>query len=41
MKEVKVKVYVCWSSYIYMKENKETSCNCFKWGREGVEGTKQ
>jgi hypothetical protein len=21
-----------------MKDNKETSCNCFKWGKEGAEG---
>jgi hypothetical protein len=25
--------------FIYcMKQNEETSCNCFMWGREGVEG---
>jgi hypothetical protein len=21
-----------------MKQNKEASCNCFKWGKEGVRG---
>jgi hypothetical protein len=28
--------YNGWSSYTYMKQNKETSYNCFKWGRVGV-----
>jgi hypothetical protein len=28
-----------WSTlYTYMKQNEETSCNCFKWGGEEVEG---
>jgi hypothetical protein len=37
-----MKVRVCgrWTSYTYMKWNKETSCNCFKWGGEGVVGEK-
>jgi hypothetical protein len=26
-----------WTSYIYMKQNKETSCNCFKWSRDRFE----
>jgi hypothetical protein len=38
MKEIKVSEYDGWTSYIYMKWNKETSCNCFKWGGKGVEG---
>jgi hypothetical protein len=37
MKEIKVRVYDWWTSYTYMKLNKETSCNCFNWGREGIE----
>jgi hypothetical protein len=24
-----------------MKYNKETSCNCFKWGEKGVEGERR
>jgi hypothetical protein len=24
-----------------MKQNKETSCSCFNWGKEGVEGQKR
>jgi hypothetical protein len=24
--------------YTNMKQRQETSCNCFKWGGEGVEG---
>jgi hypothetical protein len=28
-----------WMDFIYyMKQNKETSCNCFEWGGEGVKG---
>jgi hypothetical protein len=27
-----------WTSYTYMKQNKETSRNCFKWDGEGMEG---
>jgi hypothetical protein len=28
--------------FIYLYEiDKETSCNCFKWGKEGVEGERQ
>jgi hypothetical protein len=38
MKEIKVRVYGGWTSYTYMKQNKETSCNCFKWGRRGARG---
>jgi hypothetical protein len=38
MKEIKVRVYDWWTSYTYMKQNKETSCNCFKWSWEGVGG---
>jgi hypothetical protein len=37
MKEMKVTIYGRWTSYIYMKQNKETYCNCFKWGSEGSE----
>jgi hypothetical protein len=36
--KIKVRVYGWWTSYTCMKESKEASCNCFKWGREGVEG---
>jgi hypothetical protein len=38
MKEAKAMVYGRWTSYTYMKWNKETSFNCFKWGGEEVEG---
>jgi hypothetical protein len=38
MKEIKVRVYGGWISYTYMKQNNETSCNCVKWGREGLRG---
>jgi hypothetical protein len=38
MKEIKVKVYGGWISYTYMKWNKDSSCNCFKWVRERVKG---
>jgi hypothetical protein len=38
MKEIKVIVCGWWTSYTYMKQNKETSCNCFKWGGEGLRG---
>jgi hypothetical protein len=41
MKEIKVKVYGRWTSYTYTKWSKKTSCNCFKWGRERVEGERQ
>jgi hypothetical protein len=34
IKEIKVRAYGRWTSY--MKKNKETSCNCFKWGRVGI-----
>jgi hypothetical protein len=37
MEEMKVGECGGWTSYTYMKHNKETSCNCFKWGGEGVE----
>jgi hypothetical protein len=36
MKEIKMRVYGGWTAYTYMKQNKETSCNCFKWGGERV-----
>jgi hypothetical protein len=35
VKEIKVREYGWWTSYTFKKENKETSCNCFKWGRKG------
>jgi hypothetical protein len=38
MKEIKVKAYGWWTSYTYVKQNKETSCSCFKYGRKGVGG---
>jgi hypothetical protein len=38
MKEFEVMVDSRWISYTYMKENKETSCNCVRWGEEGSEG---
>jgi hypothetical protein len=38
MKEIKVIVYGRWASYTYIKQNLETSCNCFKRSGEGVEG---
>jgi hypothetical protein len=33
-----VTVYGRWTSYTCMKQNEETSHNCFKWGGEEVEG---
>jgi hypothetical protein len=36
MNEMKVKEYGWQTSYTYTKQNNETSCTCFKWGREGV-----
>jgi hypothetical protein len=33
-----VRVYGRWTSYTYMKQNKETSCKYFKWGGEGAVG---
>jgi hypothetical protein len=39
MKEIKVMGYGWWTSYTYMKQDEETSCNCFKWGGEGIDGT--
>jgi hypothetical protein len=30
MEEIKVRIYGAWTSYTYMKENKETSFSCFK-----------
>jgi hypothetical protein len=39
MKEIKVSICGWCTSYTYMKQNKETSCSCFKWRREGVEVT--
>jgi hypothetical protein len=41
MKEMKVRVYGLWTSHTYMKQNKETSCKCCKWGREGIEGERR
>jgi hypothetical protein len=38
MKEMEVREYGGWASYIYMKWNKETSYNGFKWGGKGIEG---
>jgi hypothetical protein len=38
MEEMKVREYGWWSSYTYKKQNNETFCNCFKWGREGPRG---
>jgi hypothetical protein len=40
MKEIKMRIYGQWTSYTYMK-NKEISCNCFKWGKERVEGERE
>jgi hypothetical protein len=39
MEEMRVRDYTKWTSYIYMKYNKETSCDCFKWGEEEIEET--
>jgi hypothetical protein len=33
--EIKVREYGWWISYTFNKENKETTCNGFKWGRKG------
>jgi hypothetical protein len=41
MKEIKVRGYGGWTSYTYMKWNKENSCNLFKWGGEGLKGDRQ
>jgi hypothetical protein len=38
MKKIKVRVYGSWTLYTYMKLNKETSCNCFKWVGRGLRG---
>jgi hypothetical protein len=38
MKEIKVRIYGRWTLYTDRKENKETSCNCFKWNGEGLRG---
>jgi hypothetical protein len=35
MKEVKVRECGGWTSNTYVKKNKDTSCNCCKWGGEG------
>jgi hypothetical protein len=35
MKEVD---YGGWTSYAYMKQNKEAFSNCIKWGGERTEG---
>jgi hypothetical protein len=37
MKAIKVREYGLWTSYTYMKQNYETSCNCFKWCRDRVQ----
>jgi hypothetical protein len=34
MEEMKVREYGGWTPYTCMKQNKEISCNCFKWGQE-------
>jgi hypothetical protein len=39
MKEINMRLYGRWTSYIYMKWNKETSCNCFQWSGEELRGT--
>jgi hypothetical protein len=31
-------VELIWTAYTYMKQNKETSYNCFTWGVDGLEG---
>jgi hypothetical protein len=41
MKEIKVRVDGGWTSYTCMKQNKETSCNCIKWGGECFKGERQ
>jgi hypothetical protein len=33
--EIKVREYGWWTLYTFKKENKETTCNCFQWGRKG------
>jgi hypothetical protein len=33
--EIKVREYGWQTSYTFKKENKETTCNCFKWCRKG------
>jgi hypothetical protein len=38
MKEMKVKEYGGYALYTYMKENSETFCHCFRWGRERMTG---
>jgi hypothetical protein len=37
MKKIKVMEYCRWTSYTYMKQNQQTSHDCFKWGGEGAE----
>jgi hypothetical protein len=41
MKKIKAREYGGWMSYTYMKYNKGTSSNSFKWGGEGFEGERQ
>jgi hypothetical protein len=41
LKEIKVREHGGGTSYTYMNWHKETSCNCLKWGREGVVGNRQ
>jgi hypothetical protein len=38
VKEVNVRKYGWLTSYTYMKQNNETSCNFLKWSRDGAEG---
>jgi hypothetical protein len=38
MEEMKERDYGWWVSYTYTTYNNETSCNYFKWGREGFWG---
>jgi hypothetical protein len=34
MKEIKVRVHSGWTSYTYLKWNREKFCSCFKRGGE-------
>jgi hypothetical protein len=39
--KIKVREYGAWTSYTYIKQNKETSCNYFKWDGDGIQGERR
>jgi hypothetical protein len=38
MEAMKVREYGLWASYKYIKYNDETSCICFRWGKNFAAG---